>query len=199
MCTSKLACCATWALNCSVLNVNDLFGTMLMAKGPRKLKRAKIWVLNVFPVLSGQLVRHLEKVRNQWKRQASRCNITVCWEHILNAHWCWPHEFWWLEQQLCINNMLPSTAHRKPICLLNGQSCPQIDASWGDSREWSPLQDLLYSQPSSCPLASGQQSDGWRDGGAVGRGRRWAWISGKLKDVKMEGKIRWRIDRKQEK
>lgn len=111
----------------------------------------------------------------------------------------WPYEFWWLEQQLCINNMLPSTAHRKPICLLNGQSCPQINASWGDSREWSPLQDLLYSQPSSCPLASGQQSDGWRDEEAVGQGRRWAWISGRLKDVKMEGKIRGQIDRKQEK
>lgn len=62
------------------------------------------------------------------------------------------------------------SAHAQPIWLLNGQLCHQTNASWADSREWSPLQDLLYSQPGSSPLASGQQSDGWRDGGAVESG-----------------------------
>lgn len=106
------------------------------------------------------------KVRKEWKSQvALLLYVQSLWCSLMSLH-----AGWWLEQKLCINNMLPSTAQAKPICLLNGQSCPGINTSWADSREWSPLQDLLYSQPQLLPAASGQQSDGWRDGGAVGRG-----------------------------
>lgn len=78
MCTFKLACSDKWALSSLVLHMNDLFGTLLLAKGPRKQKKSRNMGVKYFPVLSGQLVNHLEKVRSQWKRQASHCNITVC-------------------------------------------------------------------------------------------------------------------------
>ena len=46
-------------------------------------KEAKIWLLNIFP---GQLVSPLEKVMNKWKRQASHYHITVCSDHMPDAH-----------------------------------------------------------------------------------------------------------------
>lgn len=96
------------------------------------------------------------------------------------------------QASICKKKRRQIAKRKKAICLVNGQWRHQANMRRGDSREWSPLRDLLYSQPGSCLHASGQPSDGWRD--ELGEGDRWgggwAWITGKQRDVKMEGKIR---------
>lgn len=72
------------SLSCSVLHVDDPMGHCQQKALVSRIE-AKICVLNIFPVLSGQLVSHLEKVRIQWKRQASRSNNTVCSDHMPNV------------------------------------------------------------------------------------------------------------------
>lgn len=106
------------------------------------------------------------------------------WEARLE-HFIVPHVFWVLinlsfSQNVCMKNKPLSTkktiCHKQgSICLVNGQWRHQANMRRGDSRERSPLRDLLYSQPGSCLHASGQPSDGWRDervaaqgGGQVG-------------------------------
>lgn len=137
-------------------------------------------VVNIFPVLSGRQERGLEKQRNQWKGQASLCSSSVCSERLAYA----PYEFNKnsnLHKQYITSPKKDRSlhTHTQPICLLNGRSCHQANMSRADSREWSPLQDLLYSQPGSCPLASGQRSDGWRAGRAVG----WRGGTGEVESV----------------
>lgn len=64
------------SLSCLVLHVDDLF---TVNKRPTQEEFGKVLVFNIFPVLSGQIVSHLEKAGNQWKRQARSCNNrSVC-------------------------------------------------------------------------------------------------------------------------
>lgn len=53
----------------------------------RRIEVEKIWMLNIFPVLSGRQERGLEKQRNQWK--ASLCGSSVCSERLTYV----PYEF----------------------------------------------------------------------------------------------------------
>ncbi len=165
---------------------------------------AKLWVLNIFPVLSGQLVSHLEKVRIQWKRQARRCNNTVCSDHtpmLTNVSLWIPmiRKKHLHKKYVAFHKKTNRCTHRTNLPFkwtVMSSNKHALSRQQGVVTPPRPLVQSARLLPARLGTAEWRM-EGWRSCGSGGR--RWAWISDRLRDVKMEGKIRGQRDRKQEK
>lgn len=129
-------------------------------------------------------VSEVEKMGKKWELDFFSCFIWIASELLgksegrvektgmsLQYYWMFTshvwsllmpsYKFWWLQ--------LKDQHKQQQFAFKMDSPIIKETLSRADNADRSPLRDLLYSQCGSCPLASGQQSDGWRERGAVGR------------------------------